>query len=195
MRIYFDSMTLPKKAAKRVKKHFTTDGQHLSKPMKLHEAQALTAKMFGYRDWYELNITTASLVHFPSIVDEKAPSDVVKRRIAYQAQVLGTILPLTKKPLIQIALKLRTALGEGNGMVNRPNHLIEHCEYSIDHNNPYSPLIKIDTNISIETIRLLAGECTEMFADDDTDYLATVFAGGLKENPVLSPLFASFTSE
>lgn len=109
MRIYFDSMTLPKKAAKRVKKYFSPEEPHLSEPMKLSQAQALTARMLGYRNWYELDKMTASQTHPPSLVDEKAPEDVVKRRITYQAQILATVSPLTMNLQIQTALILRVS--------------------------------------------------------------------------------------
>lgn len=71
MRIYFNSMTLPKKAAKRIQKHFTPEIPNFGSPMSLYEAQQLAAVMLGYDDWYELEQCTKSGLHPPSLLDGK----------------------------------------------------------------------------------------------------------------------------
>lgn len=111
MRIYFSTISLPKKAAKRIQKHFTPEIPGLCQPMPLHEAQHLAAVMLGYQDWHDLEQETKSARHSPSLVDEKASPEEQAARIAFQADVLGQILPFTEPLLHEVALKLRVSAG------------------------------------------------------------------------------------
>ena len=113
MRIYFRTLTLPKKAAKRVQNHFSdplSDAiPHLS--MKLAQAQELTARMLGYDSWHELLQVTKKGIHTPSLLDEYSDSKEQALRIDYQTEVLGTISPLIEPVRRQLALQLRVSSG------------------------------------------------------------------------------------
>lgn len=110
MRIYFNSLVLPKKAAKRIKKHFTPQA-NFGNPMPLNEAHKITAWMLGYDTWHELEQITKSANQSPSSLDEQATPEEQKRRISFQADVLGQVCPVTKPILRQFALQLRVSAG------------------------------------------------------------------------------------
>lgn len=62
MRIYFNSMARPKRVARTMQDIFPLE--------KLSQCQAWTAKIYGYRDWHELEQTTRTGDHEPSPDDE-----------------------------------------------------------------------------------------------------------------------------
>lgn len=111
MRIYFESLTLPKKAAKRVKEQFTSDfirELYPEKAMKLSDAQEITARMLGYDSWHEMCQVTKK-GHPPSLLDEDvSPIDQIAR-IDFQTSVLQGISPLIEPAVREIALKLRVS--------------------------------------------------------------------------------------
>lgn len=109
MRIYFTSMTLPKKAAKRIYKHYSTSWSGDS--YQLSDAQNFTALMLGYADWHELDQVTKSGKHDPSELDENSSPEEQESRIRYQSQMLGRLLPLTEPILRELALKWRVSAG------------------------------------------------------------------------------------
>lgn len=108
MRIYYDSMTLPKKAARRIQK-FYSSSEFLKQAMPLHEAQAIAAWMLGYDDWHELEQTTKSLVPTPSLLDEDADAQTQEARIQYQTSALQEITPLTMPPCRALAFQFRVS--------------------------------------------------------------------------------------
>lgn len=103
MRIYFDSIDHPKKAAKRLKKCFETVsetfgsssffGSAIIKPIKLSEAQSLTANMLGYEDWHELEETIKSKQHPSSKFDEEISEEEEEKRNYYQWERLNEKYP------------------------------------------------------------------------------------------------------
>lgn len=118
MRIYFNNINHPKKAAKRIQKAFqfiydaeSYDGKSSSftafgtkeiTPIKLAEAQYLTAYMLGYDDWHELEVTTAGAKQAASPFDEEVSPEVQEERLRYQWSRLNEYYP--------------------NGLVNYINH-------------------------------------------------------------------------
>lgn len=110
MRIYFRTTTLPKKAAKRVKEHFSLDFMP-DRSMKLSEAQNLTARMLGYAHWHELEQITIKGSNEPSPLDEECKYSEQSARIDYQSEKLSFVSPLIEPVLRQIALKLRVSAG------------------------------------------------------------------------------------
>ncbi|WP_339674100.1 hypothetical protein [Dasania marina] len=111
MQIYFSSIALPKKAAKRIQKHFSPEPETIFPHMPLHEAQRIAALMLGYKDWHELEQSTNSAKNTPSPLDEQASEEEQSQRLRYQANVLGTLLPLTEPILYELALKFRVSAG------------------------------------------------------------------------------------
>ncbi len=109
MRIFFDSMTLPKKAAKRIQRHFTPTKPGLGEPPPLHRAQEITAVMLGYENWHDLEKNTKSPTHPASPLDEQADSETQQRRIVFQARQLGRFMPVTEPILMELALKFRVS--------------------------------------------------------------------------------------
>ena len=109
MRIYFTSMTLPKKAAKRIQKYFKPNPL-IRQPLTLYEAQAITASMLGYENWHTLEKITKSAKHEPSPLDENSSVDTQEERIAFQTKVLVTLYPfLCELHLRKMALKFRVS--------------------------------------------------------------------------------------
>lgn len=108
MRIFFNSMTLPKKAARRVQSYFTPPPGLGEKP-KLSDAQNLTAWMLGYDTWHELEQVTKSGSHPPSPVDEESDPIEQKKRIDYQSETLRYVSPMVDPVLRQIALEIRVS--------------------------------------------------------------------------------------
>lgn len=109
MRIYFDKLTLPKKAAKRIQKHFSPEDSPFEQKLPLSKAQEWAARMLGYDDWYELQKITKSKDYPPSDLDEEASSQTQNERINFQADVLGSFLPQTEPILLELALKFRVS--------------------------------------------------------------------------------------
>ncbi|RYY74493.1 MAG: hypothetical protein EOO52_13085 [Gammaproteobacteria bacterium] len=110
MRIYFSSLILPKKAAKRIQKHFTPDYQ-IFEPMALSHAQFIVAYMLGYEDWHELDQITKSGKYSASLLDEYASADEQQKRIDYQVARLGRLQPQTEPLIKQMVLQFRVSAG------------------------------------------------------------------------------------
>lgn len=110
MRIYFTSMDLPKKAAKRIQRHFTPT-RYLIEPMKLSQAQAITAFLLGYDDWHELDKSTKSGMHDPSELDENASAEEQRKRIDFQVQRLSMLQPQTEPLIRDMVLRFRVSAG------------------------------------------------------------------------------------
>ncbi len=104
-------MNLPKKAAKRIQKHYTPVIQELGPPMPLHEAQGIVAIMLGYEDWHDLEQITKQAKYPPSQLDENCSVQEQDKRLAYQANVLGGVLPFSYAWLYELALKFRVSAG------------------------------------------------------------------------------------
>lgn len=134
MRIYFESLTLPKKAAKRIQAHFTPKYDDMPfKKMALSRAQQITAWMLGYESWHELEQVTKAKKHPPSPMDEDcAPEEQIKR-LDYQTAVFGQISPLIGIVCREIVIKLRVSaknplsenLAEQNFNKNRIRHWVD----------------------------------------------------------------------
>ena len=108
MRIYFSSMTLPKKAAKRIQKYYTPDKGY-GLPMELHQAQSMTAEMLGYASWHELEEVTKSGAHNPSPLDEDSTEEDQAARLQFQADVLSGWAPVTEPIVKELVLKFRVS--------------------------------------------------------------------------------------
>lgn len=108
MRIIFRSLTLPKKAAKRVQKHFSPTPSPFP-PAKLSFAQDVTAIMLGYDSWHELEQVIKAGNYPPSPLDEECSAEEQSRRIDYQTEVLQHFTPLIGLVLRQVAIKLRVS--------------------------------------------------------------------------------------
>lgn len=111
MRIYFHEMTLPKKAAKRIQKHYSDKPEFLDGPHLLSESQLIAARMLGYSDWHELEQVTKSRACAASPLDEDSPAEIQKARLNYQVDVLASMVPLTRPALTRLALKFRVSAG------------------------------------------------------------------------------------
>lgn len=110
MRIYFNSMGLPKKAAKRVLNRFNTRSK-VEPRLKLSVAQKMAARMLGYKSWYELEKVTSSGKFTSSLLDENVSEAEQKERIDFQAKVLGEFIPALDTVCREHALKLRVSGG------------------------------------------------------------------------------------
>jgi CRISPR/Cas system CMR-associated protein Cmr5 small subunit len=108
MRIYFNSMTLPKKAAKRVQKHYS-DPCSPFPSMLLSNAQNITSQMLGYENWHELEQVTKSGNNIASQLDEQCSPKVQAERINYQTKVLSWYFPVTEPILKELALRFRVS--------------------------------------------------------------------------------------
>jgi hypothetical protein len=111
MRIYFDSTALPKKAAKRIQKHFSPADSLFRPPMPLSQAQQITALLLGYQGWHELNEVTKSGGDSPSALDEHIDASEQELRISYQMGQLEKILPFTEPVIRKLVLKFRVSAG------------------------------------------------------------------------------------
>lgn len=108
MRIHFNSLVIPKKAAKRIKKHFSPLSRP-DDPLALNEAQKITAWMLGYDTWHELEQVTKSARNPSSLLDEYATKVEQGRRIDFQSDVLNRILPLSEPLIRELALQFRVS--------------------------------------------------------------------------------------
>ncbi len=152
MRIYFKTLALPKKAAKRIQRHFTSEylkEVHPESCMKLHEAQEIAASMLGYSDWHELTEATKHPSHPPSLLDEDSTELEQRARIDYQASVLRLVSPMTASARRQIALKLRVSSGSLNSATLRENiHYRNSIFYSQeDQTHKFIPSIRSENDI------------------------------------------------
>lgn len=77
MRIYFQSSSIPKRAANRLKYRLS---------LKESQARQVTSKVFGYRDWTDLLSELGSKA--ASALDDACDSTTVKERRVYQASQL-----------------------------------------------------------------------------------------------------------
>lgn len=95
MRIYFQSLSTPKKSAKRLQKHFNAWMSGFNFPeISLSDAQGLTARMLGYDDWHTLtqqSITPSTASPLDEELSEKEQLD----RLHYQTLVLHSIYGLS----------------------------------------------------------------------------------------------------
>ncbi|WP_166256215.1 hypothetical protein [Marinobacter salicampi] len=108
MRIFFSSLTLPKKAAKRVQKYFSPEVSHFP-AAKLSDAQNVTAVMLGYDSWHELSRVTKKGSQSPSPLDEACSAEEQRQRIDYQTAALNQFTPLIDLVLRQAVVKLRVS--------------------------------------------------------------------------------------
>lgn len=111
MRIYFNSIELPKKAAKRIQKHFSPAGLQFHPPMQLNQAQQIAALLLGYQGWHELNEVTKSGKHSSSALDEHVDASEQELRISYQMNQLEKVLPFTEPVIRKLVLKFRVSAG------------------------------------------------------------------------------------
>lgn len=90
MRIIFNSLSLPKKAAKRLKKTLQYDEIFLS----LAKCQELASMMLGYGSWHELNQSTEKAKNKPShtMLDEDCSFLEQSKRLDFQKKVLAEYL-------------------------------------------------------------------------------------------------------
>jgi hypothetical protein len=84
MRFFFSTITRPKHVAKQI--------HGLLPQYKLSAIQELSAKLYGYKDWYELHKVTLNHQQLPSSYDEDASIDVVNRRRADEEQLLEKLM-------------------------------------------------------------------------------------------------------
>lgn len=108
MRIFFRSLTLPKKAARRVQNLFGPDFD-MGRGMTLSTAQRVTAAMLGYTSWHELEQATRALSHPPSPMDEDVSPAVQSQRIDFQKDALESQIFLIGREPRRVALRLRVS--------------------------------------------------------------------------------------
>jgi hypothetical protein len=108
MRIIFRSLTLPKKAARRLQKHYSPDLSPFP-PVKLAWAQDVTAIMLGYDSWHELAQVTKNVSQTPSPLDEQCSAVEQRRRIDFQTKALNQFTPLIDLVVRQVVTKLRVS--------------------------------------------------------------------------------------
>lgn len=109
MRIQFNSINYPKKAAKRLQKAFSMIANYTEdnfstemfnnieafkdyKPIEeisLSKAQAYTAEMLGYRDWHELEETIKLNKDISNKFDEDVDKETENQRTKYQWEILN----------------------------------------------------------------------------------------------------------
>jgi hypothetical protein len=87
MRIHFIDATRPKFVAKQVRDGLNLFLDPALPRITLSGAQAVTARMFGYRDWHELARSIGT--HPASPYDEDCDPQVVRSRLDYQAAALA----------------------------------------------------------------------------------------------------------
>lgn len=91
MRIYFSNISRPKIVAKKLKASL----EFLGVVLRLADSQRLTAQLYGYRDWHELNLAIGTLPHSPD--DEDISASQVAARREYQAlRLVGAGIPKNK---------------------------------------------------------------------------------------------------
>jgi len=108
MRIYYESLTLPKKAAKRIQSFYSKEDSPFD-PMQLSQAQAITSWMLGYESWHELEQETKKRAHPPSLTDEHCSLEEQEKRIFFQTKALGYFSPLIESQRKRLALKFRVS--------------------------------------------------------------------------------------
>ena len=121
MRIFFQSMTLPKKAAKRIQKQFSPS-KVPNRKIDLSFAQLIAANMLGYSNWHELEQVSKSKLT-PSLTDEFVSEEEQTERISFQANVLRRFLPYTEPLLQEIALELRVSAGNPSSLKFSEDHI------------------------------------------------------------------------
>lgn len=84
MRIYFKSMARPKRVARTMRDIFPLE--------KLSQCQAWTAKIYGYRDWHDLEQITGAGEHDPSPDDEDLGEKENYSRNAELSHVIADVL-------------------------------------------------------------------------------------------------------
>ncbi len=154
MRIYFKTLALPQKAAKRIQRHFSNEYLkeiHPESCMKLHVAQGIAASMLGYSDWHELTEVTKHPSHPPSLLDEVSTELEQRTRIDYQTNALLSVLPMTTSARRQLALKLRVSSGSLNSASLKEN---THCRNVIifsseDQSHRFIPSTRSEADLSI----------------------------------------------
>lgn len=108
MRIFFHSLTLPKKAARRVQNLFGPDFD-MGRGMTLSTAQRVTAAMLGYTSWHELEQATRARSHPPSPMDEDVSPAVQSQRIDFQNDAIKSQIFLIGREPRRVALRLRVS--------------------------------------------------------------------------------------
>ena len=110
MRIHFTDGKRPKYVAKQVRDVLNLFLDPALPRITLSGARQVTARMFGYRDWHELDRLLGT--HPASLHDEDCPEDIVRARRARQAEALtipgvfpdeaalaaGVLLPSSRRP-------------------------------------------------------------------------------------------------
>jgi hypothetical protein len=114
MRVYFSSLTLPKKAAKRVKDYYTVPWQKPEEQMKLSAAQDMTAFLLGYSDWNELNTVTKNGKNTPSKMDEDLSVAEFDERSRYQMERLARLSPVRSLSALRVIYNLQVSSSSGN---------------------------------------------------------------------------------
>jgi len=107
MRINFNTASIPREAAKRLKKQLS---------IKHSKALEWTAFVLGYRNWYEL---CAQLGHeTASALDESCGPDELKLRLEYQESRLLTCL--AREPDVGASVSAGSILAEWRPSAARP---------------------------------------------------------------------------
>lgn len=90
MRIYFHSLTHPKRAAKALRAYFRNQAEEFGPEydVSLAETQQLVAQMLDYKDWHELQQVTRREDHPQSPYDEDCTREEVLRRLTFQISAL-----------------------------------------------------------------------------------------------------------
>ena len=125
MRIYFHSLTHPKRAAKALAKYFAKEAADLEMDnhLPLSEAQQVVARMLGYKDWHELAQVSTQKRHPPSPYDEEVAPEVAQQRLEQQIAVLGATFPAAgHAELAKFAFVARPTSGLKAGSIDTRTH-------------------------------------------------------------------------
>jgi hypothetical protein len=110
MRIHFKSTKRPLAIAKRLRRELRAAQVDVS----LGRAQAVTAELYGYADWHELDQLAGMEVE--SLDDDKAGPEVALQRLNHQILVLAKLVDRNRAK--EILLKIRPAQASYNQPIN-----------------------------------------------------------------------------
>lgn len=115
MRVLFNSMTLPKKAAKRIKSYYYDEKEYWpgNKDFKLSTAQTYTAWILGYSSWHELEEVTKNPETIRSKLDEELTDSEFYERIEFQLERLKRVTPVRGNLALNVLYSLQVSSSTG----------------------------------------------------------------------------------
>lgn len=124
MRIRFRDRSRPKFVAKQVRDCLNLVRDPALPRVTLAMAQDVAARMFGYRDWHELDQVCGTTA--PSPHDEDCPSDIVHARRAYQAQAfcIEGVFPNEGRMVVETLRPSARRPGKANAFASHPRRSV-----------------------------------------------------------------------